>query len=75
VSAAPLLSVNARAILRWVERCGGRTPRSALKAEFIDRRLYWPEDFEGAMTALIESGKVAELEGGTIVISSRELVE
>jgi hypothetical protein len=68
------LSVNARAVLRWIERCGGRLDRHAIEDEFISRRAYWPNDALDAIHELIEAGEVIESDDGEVV-ALREAVE
>jgi len=50
------VSERARAIVRFVERRGGRVGYDALWTEFVCRRDWYPEDFDSALSAALETG-------------------
>jgi hypothetical protein len=59
----------ALAVVRFVERCGGRTTIDALDAEFIARRGYYPEDLYTAR-AEAEAAGLLVTRGSTVEATS-----
>lgn len=57
------MSGYALAVIRHVERCGGRLDYDALADEFIVRRGYYPEDFYGGLSEAREAGALLNLDG------------
>jgi len=53
------LTPRARAVRKWIERCGGSTPLDGIYVEFLDRRgRYGPEDVSSALGELERAGEV-----------------
>lgn len=62
---APRLSDPARAVLRWIERCGGRVSYVVVAQEF-GRRQYAPEDLDAAIAELLFAGRIIYPEPGVV---------
>jgi hypothetical protein len=61
-----VLSDRARALVRWVERCGGALDYDAAAHEFLNGRGYYPEDFYSALAEALE-GSALDYDGSLIV--------